>query len=355
MSNITESSPIKDQITVTPSKLRATRSKSKEESSAIVANAVPITTIHAEDVKKKKTKSSAVKKEKSSKLSDSSPSRSIKIPCSSSKKNKSQSAVKKPLTMTDLYLKPLNPSNVESDVDAYVKDSVVSNVEASVKSTETPDPKNPKSTENLGQSVLKTVDNVNVVMALANVADTPEEESEYESAIGNEKSQDKVVTGDEEEVSDEDTDVNSQADEEGSMSVDKTVSAEKEIVDVDDLDSMDQPLEQSLGPSIAKRLRNRKGNDVPSASVPAKTTKKTTGVGPKKKKTLKRKEVPTSDSDYDVEPDVPHIVPSTRKKIAGKNVPLNVPAAPMDNVSFISEVCVQQETSSGERAWARSP
>ncbi|MCI46955.1 envelope-like protein, partial [Trifolium medium] len=52
------------------------------------------------------------------------------------------------------------------------------------------------------------------------------------------------------------------------------------------------------------------------------------------RKSFKRKEVPTSDSDYDVELDVPDIVPSTRKKIAGKKVPLNVHAAPMDNVSF---------------------
>ncbi|MCI14385.1 envelope-like protein, partial [Trifolium medium] len=198
------------------------------------------------------------------------------------------------------------------------------------------------------------------------VPGTTNEESEYESASEQEKSQDKVVT-EEEEGKSEDTDVNSQADEkdktmsadeEESMSVDKTVSADKnvpdEIVDVDDCDSIDQPLQKSFGGSIAKRLRNRKGNDVPSTSVPPKTTKKTTDVGPKKgwnkvvapaekkKKTLKRKEVPTSDSDYNVEPDVPDIVPSTRKKIVGKKVPLNVPDAPMDNVSFNSEASVSR-------------
>ncbi|MCI40579.1 hypothetical protein A2U01_0061812, partial [Trifolium medium] len=118
--------------------------------------------------------------------------------------------------------------------------------------------------------------------------------------------QDKVVT-EEEEGKSVDTDVNSQADEndktmsadeEESVSVDKIVSADKhvpdKIVDVDDCDFIDQPLQKSF----------------------------------------KMKEVPNSDSDYDVEPDVPDIVPSTRKKIAGKKVPLNVHAAPMDNVSF---------------------
>ncbi|MCI94732.1 hypothetical protein A2U01_0116030, partial [Trifolium medium] len=64
---------------------------------------------------------------------------------------------------------------------------------------------------------------------------------------------------------------------------------------------------------IAKRLRSSSGQVVPSASVPVKTKRKTIGVGPKKgwskvivpadkrKKNLKRKDVPSSDSEYDVE------------------------------------------------------
>ncbi|MCI44517.1 hypothetical protein A2U01_0065756, partial [Trifolium medium] len=67
MSNTTKSSPIKNQSTVTPSKTRSSRSKSKE-GSVIIANAVPIITVHASDSKKKSTKSnSIVKKEKSTK------------------------------------------------------------------------------------------------------------------------------------------------------------------------------------------------------------------------------------------------------------------------------------------------
>ncbi|MCI58259.1 envelope-like protein, partial [Trifolium medium] len=88
------------------------------------------------------------------------------------------------------------------------------------------------------------------------------------------------------------------------------------IVDVYDCDSIDQPLHKTFGGSIAKRLRNRKGKVVPSASELAKATKKSAIFGPKKgwskvvtpvdkkKKTLKRKNVPSSDSNYDVEPDV---------------------------------------------------
>ncbi|MCH97394.1 envelope-like protein, partial [Trifolium medium] len=266
-----------------------------------------------------------------------------------------------------------------------VKNSVMSNVEASdkfVNVVSTNDVSSP--TKNIVDTVLSSlketnleldvVPNIDTSLAQSGqnaeiVPGTTDEESEYESASEQEKSQDKVVTEEEEGKSDDsdDSDVNSQADEsdktmsadeEESISVDKTVSADKNVPDetvvVDDCDSIDQPLQKSFGGSIAKRLRNRKGNVVPSASVPAKTTKKTTGVGPKKgwskvvapaekkKKTLKMKEVPTSDSDCDVEPDVPDIVPSTRKKIAGKKVPLNVSAAPMNNVSFHSEASVSR-------------
>ncbi|MCI34916.1 hypothetical protein A2U01_0056137, partial [Trifolium medium] len=135
-----------------------------------------------------------------------------------------------------------------------------SNVEASDKSAKTLDPENPKSIENLGQSTLNFIDDVNVVVAHVNVVGsddvpsptknivdnvlsslketnperdvvpnvdtslaqsgqnaeivlcTTDEEFEYELASEQEKSQDKVVNEEEEGKSD-DTDVNSQADE----------------------------------------------------------------------------------------------------------------------------------------------
>ncbi|MCH84665.1 envelope-like protein, partial [Trifolium medium] len=412
MSNTTESSPVKDQSTVTPSKARSTCSKSKE-GSVIIANAVPITTMHASDSKKKSTKSkSVVKKEKSTKVSESSSSMSIKSSRSSSKKKNPQSTVRKPLTMTDLYLKENNfqPSNVASDVDTSVKDSKISDVEASetvvveTKTLESKKPsftktlnlENPKSTENLGQTVLNVADTTTTVAkadvvgsdavisptknivdfilsslkktspepdvvpdigtSLAQpetVPDSPDEESGYEYAAGEEKSQEKVVTeeevfgdGDEESQSAE-SDKTVPLNEEVNVS-EKTVADDKEIMDVDDCDSIDQPLHETFGGSIAKRLRNRSGKVVPSASVPAKTTKKTTVIGPKKgwskvvvpseknKKNLNRKSVPSSDSEYDVEQDVPDILPSAKKKTGGKKIPQNVVDAPLDNVSFHS-------------------
>ncbi|MCI47333.1 hypothetical protein A2U01_0068574, partial [Trifolium medium] len=64
--------------------------------------------------------------------------------------------------MHEFYIKenPFQP-NVESKVDASVKDSVVLNVEASVKASGTLDLENPKNSKNLGESVLKSCENLN--------------------------------------------------------------------------------------------------------------------------------------------------------------------------------------------------
>ncbi|MCI50519.1 hypothetical protein A2U01_0071763, partial [Trifolium medium] len=90
------------------------------------------------------------------------------------------------------------------------------------------------------------------------VLDSPDEDSGFESAAEEEKSQDKVVT-EEEELSGNGTE-NSQPeesdkivslDEEDNMSTEKIVAIEKDIVDVDDCDSIDQPLNKTFG-GIAK-------------------------------------------------------------------------------------------------------
>jgi hypothetical protein len=134
---------------------------------------------------------------------------------------------------------------------------------------------------------------------------------------------------------------------------DKSESEDRNVVDLDDFDSMDQTLSEVAGGSIAKRLRNKKGKVVATSTTPTKTPKGSS-VGPKKgwskvsvtyekqKKILKRKEAPTSDSDYDVEEDVPNIISTTKKKVGGKFIPKNVADAPMDNVSFHSVESVQR-------------
>ncbi|MCI07068.1 hypothetical protein A2U01_0028131, partial [Trifolium medium] len=137
MSNSVESSPLKEQITATSSKARSTRSKSKEEGSAIIANATPITTVHASDAKKENK---------------------VKICCEEGEIHKT--------------------TGVKSNVDTSVKDLKMSDVEASenvVADTKTLEseksnpivtliPENPKSAENLGQTEWNVVDSTNATV-----------------------------------------------------------------------------------------------------------------------------------------------------------------------------------------------
>jgi hypothetical protein len=141
------------------------------------------------------------------------------------------------------------------------------------------------------------------------------------------------------------------------------------------VDSDEAPLIKTV-PGIAKRLKERKGKATVSATpTPAKSKKQAVGpakswskvqVPTEKKKSLKRKKVESSDSEYDVEQevqdiqsmmlssvlkkrkadssdtetdveaDVEDIMTSGRKEAGGLKIPPNVPDAPMDNISFHS-------------------
>lgn len=78
------------------------------------------------------------------------------------------------------------------------------------------------------------------------------------------------------------------------------------IVNVDDLDSDDEHIVKRLALVIAKRLSDRIWKVVASASKPSKAPKKSDDVGPAKgwskvvAPTKKRKEAPSSDSEYNV-------------------------------------------------------
>lgn len=117
------------------------------------------------------------------------------------------------------------------------------------------------------------------------------------------------------------------------------------VVDLDDVDYDETPLARRSGPGIAKRQKNMKGKVVMTESQPSKASKKMGGVGhakgwskvvdpAHKKRSLKMKEVTSSDSEYDVGQDIQDIVPSIKKIAAGKKVPANVHEAPIDNISF---------------------
>ncbi|KAL5141527.1 hypothetical protein HKD37_09G024856 [Glycine soja] len=92
-----------------------------------------------------------------------------------------------------------------------------------------------------------------------------------------------------------------------------------DLIDLEDVESDEEPIANKLAPGIAERLQSRKG----------KTPIKSKVAIPSKK----RKEISSSDSDDDVELDVST---SKRAKKSGKKVPENVPDAPLDNISFHS-------------------
>lgn len=82
---------------------------------------------------------------------------------------------------------------------------------------------------------------------------------------------------------------------------------------------------------IANNTEIKKGNTPKGKTVKSKFVKKTS---------LKRKLVHSSDSERDVKECVHDIVHAIRTKVDGKIIPVNIPSAPMDNVSFQSKISV---------------
>lgn len=180
-------------------------------------------------------------------------------------------------------------------------------------------------------------------------------------------SEDELVGGEKGDSDDEsmsfegEKDMSDKEDKEESVGVKKYWSTN--IVNIDNLDFDDDPIGNKLAPSIDKRLNNRKWKVVVSSSKPSKASKKSVGVGPvkgwskvltpaTKKRSLKRKEVPLSEPDYDVEQNVQDIMPSTKKGVAGKKIPANVLEVIIDNVSFHSVENVEKWTNVYQRRLA---
>ncbi|KAH1221472.1 hypothetical protein GmHk_12G034884 [Glycine max] len=115
-----------------------------------------------------------------------------------------------------------------------------------------------------------------------------------------------------------------------------------DLIDLEEVESDEEPIAKKLAPGIAERLQSRKGKTPITRSGRIKTTaqKKSIPITPTTSRwskvaipSKKRKEISSSDSDDDVELDVPDI---KRAKKSGKKVPGNVPDAPLDNISFHS-------------------
>ncbi|KAH1228668.1 hypothetical protein GmHk_10G028629 [Glycine max] len=115
-----------------------------------------------------------------------------------------------------------------------------------------------------------------------------------------------------------------------------------DLIDLEEVESDEEPIANRLAPGIAERLQSRKGKTPIKRSGRIKTMaqKKSTPITPTTSRrskvaipSKKRKEISSSDSDDDVELDVST---SKRAKKSGKKVPENVPDAPLDNISFHS-------------------
>ncbi|KAH1215098.1 hypothetical protein GmHk_13G036329 [Glycine max] len=115
-----------------------------------------------------------------------------------------------------------------------------------------------------------------------------------------------------------------------------------DLIDLEEVESDEEPIANKLAPGIAERLQSRKGKTPITRSGRIKTMaqKKNTPITPTTSRwskvaipSKKRKEISSSDSDDDVELDVLDI---KRAKKSGKKVPGNVPDAPLDNISFHS-------------------
>ncbi|KAH1265167.1 hypothetical protein GmHk_01G000923 [Glycine max] len=115
-----------------------------------------------------------------------------------------------------------------------------------------------------------------------------------------------------------------------------------DLIDLEEVESDEEPIANKLAPGIAERLQRRKGKTPLKRSGRIKTMaqKKSTPITPTTSRrskvaipSKKRKEISSSDSDDDVELDVST---SKRAKKSGRKVPGNVPDAPLDNISFHS-------------------
>jgi hypothetical protein len=126
---------------------------------------------------------------------------------------------------------------------------------------------------------------------------------------------------------------------------------------VKDIDSNDEPITKRFAGSVAKRIKDKKkGKVVEAARKSSNTPKKVvvaSSVRPAKnwtkvkfptvkKKSLKRKKAPPSDTDTNAKDDVLDIVSSDRKRAGGKKMVVNVSAKPLDNISFHSKESIHR-------------
>ncbi|KAK2378168.1 hypothetical protein QL285_078752 [Trifolium repens] len=366
-------------------------------------NADPITTVLPDEIitiTPPKTKS---KKKKSKKSSKSVPESQTTTEPKKKERKLKRGECRFPLNMHDLMTKD-DPFNLEKkgDVESSKNPIEDADVEASSKATNVAPTKSNKgnvsetlgSAENIGLDALnEAIDNMDVDKPAAvvekkgddTVHQTPEiseipentqdvgpdvETSLDQQANISEGNTDVIAEKDdaveaEKEVSKPSSDPGVDKDTQGipeatveihSDDEETSVHQEHEVIDVGDNaeDGVDEvPISQAFG--VSKRLRSSKGKCVAGLQeIPQpvrKTAGKSVGVGPKKGwskvtpqvsgvKTRKRKVAAPSDTEYNVEEDVPNIpvtdtsVKKSAVKSTVKRVPPAVKSVPTDKVSF---------------------
>lgn len=301
----------------------------------VISDVVPLSMVPGHATPLRKPRKIASRKGKSSKVSTSSyPS----IAASDVKNIEPSTTIKKPHSMTSLYLDPIN---VEPNVDTSAKSSIVPKVMGNVETSKNTNKHIPVTTLSKSSMIVAKRDNVdkNICVLISQFlgielktsvvpdVSTSLAQADNPSETPMDKSDENVSTQSPEK-SEEKDDSDGML---GDLSNKEENSGDKKdqytnIVNVDDLDSNDEPIGKRLAPGIAKRLKNRKGKAFESSSKPSKSLKRSTSVGPtkgwgkvvthvSKKRSLKRKEVPSgsSESDCNVEHDVQDIFFAIRK------------------------------------------
>ncbi|CAJ2652308.1 unnamed protein product [Trifolium pratense] len=322
-----------------------------------VIDDIPLTTIHPTSLIKRRKSTS--KKDKSSRTSTN-PSSPASIKDSKRKSKKVEVESSKAFTMSELHVDPLPSSGVATPV-----------ANPAVEDVNAPGVENPDMSGNLGKNVpnpsivvdatvgasTKTNDDFDTESLkktgfethVASSVVTLDAETNFVPDVTTSLAPGNIVDYSE---SDENL-ISKSADVE--VSAGKNVNEDPDVVIMNETTVSDKSLPTNPEASVARRTRSRAGKSVETANTHVQTPKPTRSAkdtskkplyGPpkpvskvvprteEKQKAKKRKASPTSDSEFEPETDVAASSSTSRKSIGRKKVPLSVPYAPLDNVSF---------------------
>lgn len=216
----------------------------------------------------------------------------------------SLTAVKKPMSMTSLYLDPIS---IEPNVDVSKDCPATTNVMENVEAYETRNKPRSITTLSKYSMIVADRDDVNknirvLISQVLGIAHKTNVVSDVSTSLAQPDNNTENPIDMANELGNKDKNL-----------IDQPTG----IVNIEELDSDDVHIGKRLAPGISKRLKNRKGQAVGSSNPPFKSVKNKASVGSikrwsevvtpvSKKKSLKRKEVPyeSSESDHDVEHNV---------------------------------------------------